>query len=86
MGLYSEDVVEKQLWPRWLDYTRPDLKVPIVREPEEILVMCGGGAGRHSAWVPGWGNIDRTRAITRRIEAWARKPIVMNKETVAWMS
>ena len=66
-GMYSEDVVKKKLWPRWLDYTRPDLRVPIVREPEEILVICGGGAGRHSAWVPGWGNVDRTRAITRRI-------------------
>ena len=66
-GMYSEDVVKNKLWPRWLDYTRPDLRVPIVREPEEILVICGGGAGRHSAWVPGWGNVDRTRAITRRI-------------------
>jgi hypothetical protein len=66
-GMYSEDVVRKKLWPRWLDYNRPDLRVPLVREPEEILVICGGGPGRHSAWVPGWGNVDRTRAVTRRI-------------------
>jgi hypothetical protein len=65
-GMYSEEVRQK-LWPRWLDYTREDLMVPLVRSPEEILVIVGGGAGRHSAWVPGWGNVDRSRSVSRLI-------------------
>ena len=67
-GMYSDDV-PRHLWPRWLDYNRADLMVPMVREPDEILVVHGGGAGRHSAWVPGWGNVDRSRSVTRRIES-----------------
>jgi hypothetical protein len=66
-GMYSEEV-RQRLWPRWLDYTREDLMVPLVRSPDEILVIVAGGAGRHSAWVPGWGNVDRSRAVTRRIQ------------------
>jgi hypothetical protein len=65
-GMYSEEV-RRELWPRWLDYTRDDLTIPLVRTPDEILVICGGGAGRHSAWVPGWGNVDRSRTVTRQI-------------------
>lgn len=66
--MYSDDV-PRDLWPRWLDYNRDDLMVPLVRTPDEILVIYGGGAGRHSAWVPGWGNVDRSRTVTRRIES-----------------
>jgi hypothetical protein len=67
-GMYSEEV-RQQLWPRWIDYTRDDAMIPLVRTPDEILVIVGGGAGRHSAWVPGWGNVDRSRSVTRRIES-----------------
>jgi hypothetical protein len=66
-GMYSEEV-RRQLWPRWLDYTREDLQIPLVRSPDEIIVIVGGGAGRHSAWVPGWGNVDRSRSVTKRIQ------------------
>jgi len=65
-GMYSEEVPRK-LWPRWIDYSREGVTVPLVRAPAEILVIVGGGAGRHSAWVPGWGNVDRSRSTTRRI-------------------
>jgi hypothetical protein len=67
-GMYSEEVRQK-LWPCWLDYTREDLRIPLVRTPEEILVIVGGGAGRHSAWVPGWGNVDRSRSVTKCIQS-----------------
>lgn len=66
-GMYSEEV-RRDLWPRWIDYTREDVTIPLVRTPNEVLVIVGGGAGRHSAWVPGWGNVDRTRSVTRRIQ------------------
>ncbi len=65
-GMYSDEV-RQHLWPRWLDYNRDHLMVPIVRSPDEILVTYGGGAGRHSAWIPGWGNVDRSRSVTRKI-------------------
>jgi hypothetical protein len=65
--MYSEEV-RRDLWPRWIDYNRADVTIPLVRTPDEILVLVGGGAGRHSAWVPGWGNVDRSRAVTRCIQ------------------
>ena len=65
-GMYSDDV-RRDLWPRWIDYNRDDVMIPLVRTPDEILVIYGGGAGRHSAWVPGWGNVDRSRTVTRKI-------------------
>jgi hypothetical protein len=65
-GMYSDDV-RRDLWPRWIDYNRADVTIPLVRTPDEILVIYGGGAGRHSAWVPGWGNVDRSRTVTRKI-------------------
>jgi hypothetical protein len=67
-GMYSEQV-RQELWPRWLDYTREDVMIPLVRTPDEILVIVGGGAGRHSAWVPGWGNVDRSRSVTKLIRS-----------------
>jgi hypothetical protein len=65
-GMYSDDV-RRDLWPHWIDYNRADVTIPLVRTPDEILVIYGGGAGRHSAWVPGWGNVDRSRTVTRKI-------------------
>jgi hypothetical protein len=66
-GMYSDEV-RRDIWPRWLDYTRENLMIPLVRTPDEILVICGGGAGRHSAWIPGWGNVDRSRSVTTKIK------------------
>jgi hypothetical protein len=65
-GMYSEEV-RRELWPRWIDYSREEVMIPLVRTPDEILVIVGGGAGRHSAWVSGWGNVDRSRTVTKKI-------------------
>jgi hypothetical protein len=62
-GLYGAQT-EKYPWPRWLDRTSDETRIPIARRPEDILVIVAGGPGRHSAYLPGWG----TRAVTRRIE------------------
>jgi hypothetical protein len=67
-GMYSEQV-RQQLWPRWIDFTRDDVMIPLVRTPDEIMVIVGGGSGRHSAWVPGWGNVDRSRSVTKLIRS-----------------
>ena len=39
--------------------------VPIVAVPEDLLVVVIGGFGRHSCWLPTFG--DTTRAVTRLI-------------------
>jgi hypothetical protein len=43
--------------PRW--YRRePDARIPIVPRAEDIhLFVAGGGAGRFSAFIPGWGHM-----------------------------
>ena len=46
----------------------PDTMVPIVRAPEDIDVIVVGGAGKHSCWLPTFGNGTRPtrRVIARR--------------------
>lgn len=39
--------------------------VPIIKTPEDLLLMVVGGFGRHSCWLPTFG--DATRAVTRPI-------------------
>jgi hypothetical protein len=60
---FSVDL-KRKLWPRWLDFEQPGAMIPVVRRPEDILVMVAGGAGGpHSLYMSGWGS----RAVTRRI-------------------
>ena len=40
--------------------------VPIIKCPEDLLIIVVGGFGRHSCWLPTFG--DSTRAVTRLIE------------------
>jgi len=39
---------------------------PIIKAPQDLLVIVVGGFGRHSCWLPTFG--DTTRAVTRRID------------------
>ena len=41
--------------------------LPILRRPEDLIVIVAGGPGRHSSWLPTFGAM--TRAVTRRIES-----------------
>jgi hypothetical protein len=34
------------------------------QKPEDLIVIVTGGAGKHSAWVPTFGN---TRAVTKAL-------------------
>ena len=37
----------------------PDSRIPIVPSPDHIhLFVAGGGAGRFSAFIPGWGHMS----------------------------
>lgn len=54
-------------WPRWVDITEDDERLPIVAEPQDIFVfVAGGDAGRFSAFIPGWGALG-TSAVTRAV-------------------
>ncbi|MGR8949680.1 MAG: hypothetical protein ACU84Q_16685 [Gammaproteobacteria bacterium] len=39
--------------------------VPILKQPEDLLIIVVGGFGRHSCWLPTFG--DTTRAVTMSI-------------------
>jgi hypothetical protein len=45
--------------------TIPVEPVPMVRVPDELLIIVLGGPGRHSSWVPTFGGT--TRSVTREI-------------------
>lgn len=62
---YSLDVWRRS-WPDWVDGSDPDCGVPIVEDPEDILILVAGGdAGRFSVCCPGWGRGGR--AVTLRV-------------------
>ena len=48
------------------DYFPTEARVPILKRPHDLLIMVVGGFGRHSCWLPTFG--DSTRAVTRLIE------------------
>ncbi|MFT7601136.1 MAG: hypothetical protein ACI8TP_004087 [Acidimicrobiales bacterium] len=39
--------------------------VPVIRQPEDLIIMVVGGFGRHSSWLPTFGN--STEAVTKPI-------------------
>ncbi|MFM9886009.1 MAG: hypothetical protein ACKVQT_23535 [Burkholderiales bacterium] len=52
-GLYGREV-KRNFWPRWVNRDDENEMVPLVRRPSEITIVVAGGAGRHSAFLPGW--------------------------------
>ncbi len=45
----------------------PDTLVPFLEDPDKLLVIVAGGAGKHSMWVGSFGStLSVTRPITRR--------------------
>jgi hypothetical protein len=55
---------------RWSVVDAPDSMIPIVRSADDISVIVVGGAGKHSAWQPTFG--DGTRPTRRVIARRAR--------------
>ncbi len=49
----------------FVDEFPADERVPIVRVPADLLIVVVGGFGRHSCWLPTFGN--STRAVTRLV-------------------
>lgn len=52
-GLYGREI-QRNFWPRWVNRDDEDEMVPLVRRPSEITLVVAGGAGRHTAFLPGW--------------------------------
>ena len=62
-GIYGPETDKYDYWPRWVNRRNDDELVPVARRAEDITIIVVGGAGRHSAYLPGWG----TRSVTRKI-------------------
>ena len=59
------DSQRAHLWPKFVDPSDDDQRVPVVRRPEDIFIMVAGGAGGpHSAYLPGWGS----RMVIKKIQ------------------
>jgi hypothetical protein len=53
-------------WPAWMREVADDsVLLPRVPSPEDVLVMVGGGSGKHSAVVP---NCTFSRAVSRVVD------------------
>jgi hypothetical protein len=53
--------------PRWCKRT-PESRIPIVARPDDLhLFVAGGGAGKFSAFIPGWGGESHSTPVTRSI-------------------
>ena len=53
-------------WPKWLNVDEPGVTVPVVRTPENIMVLVGGDPGRsRSAYCPAR---PYNRPVTRRVD------------------
>ena len=54
----------KGYWPKWVDTSDDATMIPLHENPEDIVIVVVGGAGRHSSFIPTWG---QSRSMTRPI-------------------
>ena len=45
-----------QMWPKWYPQKQDDAMVPILEDPDRLLIIVGGGPGNHYSWVPIFGH------------------------------
>ena len=63
--------IPREIWLRggmagmFEDHFPADEHMPIIKSPEDLLIIVVGGFGRHSCWLPSFG--DTTRAVTRAL-------------------
>ena len=69
--VFQHSRIPRELWLRggmagmFEDRFPDEQQVPILKAPEDLLIIVVGGFGRHSCWLPTFG--DTTRAVTRAI-------------------
>jgi hypothetical protein len=68
MGRFSKEGIERRFRRKLAErYANAGLDAPVrmFTKPEDLIVIVTGGAGKHSAWVPTFGN---TRSVTRPLK------------------
>jgi len=66
-GEFYGDKTFDVYWPKWVDRHDEDARIPVVRQPQDLIVFAAGGSvGRLSAVLPGWGALG-SRAVTRKV-------------------
>ncbi len=65
----------------FLDLFAGEDMLPIIKAPEDLLIVVVGGFGRHSCWLPTFG--DTTRAVTRLIARADGTPLHTVRELLA---
>jgi hypothetical protein len=77
--VFDEARVPRVIWERGgmakmaEDPFADEAMVPIIRQPEDLLVIVVGGFGRHSSWLPTFGG--STRAVTRAVTDIGGNPV-----------
>jgi hypothetical protein len=46
-------------WPEAWEQQPDDFMVPLVTDPEKLILVVAGGDGRHSSWFPAWSATQR---------------------------
>ena len=76
MGKFSKENIERRVRVAYRERyagAGPDEPVFLVQNPEDIIIVVIGGAGKHSAFIPTFGATRAvTRALKRRDGAYAR--------------
>lgn len=68
LGRFSKENVERRFRSKLAaKFANASLDAPVtmVEEPDDFIVVVIGGAGKHSAWIPTFGN---THAVTRALK------------------
>ena len=68
LGRFSRENIERGLrirFPERLAHAGPDVLVPMVRSPDDFMIVVLGGSGKHSAYIPTFG---LTNAVTRALK------------------
>jgi hypothetical protein len=68
MSRFSQEGIERRFRRKLADqYANAPLDAPVrmFQKPEDLVIIVTGGAGKHSAYVPTFGN---TRAVTRALK------------------
>ena len=68
MGRFSKEGIERRFRRKLSDqYANAPLDAPVrmFAKPEDLIVIVTGGAGKHSAYIPTFGN---TRSVTRALK------------------
>jgi hypothetical protein len=68
LSRFSKEGIERRFRRKLADqYANAPLDAPVrmFQKPEDLVVIVTGGAGKHSAYIPTFGN---TRAVTRALK------------------